>query len=168
MQPHRARRGEDDVGRAIRVLRNEIGINRKELAERSGVSYPYLSEVEAGKKSPSSKTVRAIADALGVRVHRLLEIAEGLSEEGTSPGTWVVQRQRRHFHEDPYPGQLVASAPAPAAPPPASAAAPLGAADLDPPSPRSDRLIEDLTRVARGLSKKDLKLLLEMARRMAG
>src|SRR6266545_2322629 len=64
------------LGRAIKVLRAERGLERKELAEASGVSYPYLSEIENGKKQPSSKAVLALAEALGVAPSDLLAMAE--------------------------------------------------------------------------------------------
>jgi transcriptional regulator with XRE-family HTH domain len=70
------------LGRAIRVLRAERGLERKELAARCGISYPYLSEIESGKKRPSSQALRAIAEALGVPPHELLATAEALARRG--------------------------------------------------------------------------------------
>jgi transcriptional regulator with XRE-family HTH domain len=35
------------------------------VAEASGLSYPYLSEIENGKKRPSSRALEGIAEALG-------------------------------------------------------------------------------------------------------
>jgi len=66
------------LGRAIKVMRAEQGLERKDLAEAAGVSYPYLAEIENGKKRPSSKALLAVAEALGVRPYRLLERAESL------------------------------------------------------------------------------------------
>lgn len=37
-----------ELGLAVRHLRNERQLSRKELAILSGVSYPYLSEIERG------------------------------------------------------------------------------------------------------------------------
>jgi DNA-binding XRE family transcriptional regulator len=73
----------DALGRAIQVLRVERGMQRKDLAERSGVSYPYLSEIENGKKRPSSESLLAIANALGLRPSELMERAE--IYRGTAP-----------------------------------------------------------------------------------
>src|SRR5206468_2367928 len=64
------------LGRAIKVLRTERGLGRRELAELAEVSYPYLSEIENGKKRASSKALVAIAAALGLRPSQLLESAE--------------------------------------------------------------------------------------------
>lgn len=64
------------LGRALQVLRSSYGYSRKELAERGGISYPYLSEIEAGKKEPSARALAALAQALGIRQHQLLELAD--------------------------------------------------------------------------------------------
>ncbi len=50
----------------IRVWREHRGLKAKELAVQAGISAAYLSEIEHGKKEPTVKSLRAIADALGV------------------------------------------------------------------------------------------------------
>lgn len=87
---------EEAIGHAIRVIRTEHGLSRKELAKRSGLSYPYLSEIEAGKKSPSSKALRAIANAVELPPHELLAAAETLA---TGPRSWANPARRSVFHE---------------------------------------------------------------------
>ena len=39
-----------------------------DVAERAGVSTQYLSEVERGRKEPSSEVIGAVAGALGLRL----------------------------------------------------------------------------------------------------
>jgi transcriptional regulator with XRE-family HTH domain len=73
------------LGRAIKVLRTEHGLTRRELAEDAEVSYPYLSEIENGKKRPSSRALLAISDALGLRPHEVLETAERLGTRAVPP-----------------------------------------------------------------------------------
>ena len=68
------------LGRAVKVLRTDLGIDRGELAELSGLSYPYLSEIENGKKRPSSRALETLAASLGVRGHELLAAAEARLE----------------------------------------------------------------------------------------
>ncbi len=82
-----APRGKDfyrALGRAIKVTRTEQGLERKELARRSGLSYPYLSEIEKGTKRASTEALLPIARALGLRQSELLERAERLLERGLS------------------------------------------------------------------------------------
>jgi transcriptional regulator with XRE-family HTH domain len=53
----------------VRVLMDEQGLGAKELAERSGVTAPYLSKLMNGKiKEPTWAKACAIIDALGIDV----------------------------------------------------------------------------------------------------
>lgn len=60
--------GEDPV----RVFRKHRGLSVKELAEKAGLSQPYLSEIETGKKEGSIEAIKAIASALGVDLDDLV------------------------------------------------------------------------------------------------
>jgi transcriptional regulator with XRE-family HTH domain len=64
------------MGRAIQVVRTDRGWSRKDLAERTGLSYSFLSEIENGVKTPSSRTFAVIATALDVAPGALLYDAE--------------------------------------------------------------------------------------------
>jgi transcriptional regulator with XRE-family HTH domain len=93
-----ASRGKDfyaGLGRAIKVTRTEQGLERKELARLSGLSYPYLSEIEKGKKRASTEALRPIARALGLKQSELLERAELLLERGLSASATGTVRPGR-------------------------------------------------------------------------
>jgi transcriptional regulator with XRE-family HTH domain len=60
------------IGNVFRRLRNERGITLRELAERAQVSVPYLSEIERGRKEPSSEILAAICRALELELTDLL------------------------------------------------------------------------------------------------
>jgi len=82
-----ASRGKDfygALGRAIKVIRAEQGVERKELARLSGLSYPYVSEIEKGEKRASTEALLAIAQALRLRQSELVERAERLLERAQS------------------------------------------------------------------------------------
>ena len=64
------------VGRAIRVARTERGWSGKDLARRAGISYSYLSQIEGGRRHPSSPVLVRIAEALGLPPSDLLLRAE--------------------------------------------------------------------------------------------
>ena len=68
----------ETLGRAIKVVRTEQGVERRELAENAGISYSYLAEIENGNKPPSSDVLLAIAHALGLRPSELHSAAESL------------------------------------------------------------------------------------------
>lgn len=50
----------------VRVYRALRGLSARDLAQRVGISAPYLSEIESGKKDGSLSAMRRIADALNV------------------------------------------------------------------------------------------------------
>jgi len=65
------------LGRAIQALRAERGLSRADLADKAGLSYSYLSEIETGKKAGlSSKALLSIARALDVTVGELVGVTE--------------------------------------------------------------------------------------------
>lgn len=67
------------LGRAIASLRAAKGMKRMDLKQASGLSYPYIAEIENGsKKSPSLKALAAIAASLGVSPAELHARAEKL------------------------------------------------------------------------------------------
>jgi ribosome-binding protein aMBF1 (putative translation factor) len=56
------------VGRELREERQDAGRTLADVAEQAGVSTQYLSEVERGRKEPSSEVLQAVAGALGLRL----------------------------------------------------------------------------------------------------
>jgi transcriptional regulator with XRE-family HTH domain len=84
----------EGLGRAIKVLRAGQDLSRHDLAERAGLSYSYLAEIENGAKSPSSRALAAIAEGLGLELHELVEAASSWrtplsEEEGLETRTWA-------------------------------------------------------------------------------
>src|SRR5437667_12596550 len=65
------------LGRRLRVLRQEQQETLSETASRAGISPQYLSEVERGRKEPSSEMIAALAGALGTTLIDLTEQVAG-------------------------------------------------------------------------------------------
>jgi transcriptional regulator with XRE-family HTH domain len=96
------------VGPRIRNLREAMDLSLRDLAERSGVSAPMLSQVERGETSPTLQVAARIAAGLELRLSQLLR----LDEEGM---VTIVRRDERrrggadgHGYEiltPPLPGQ---------------------------------------------------------------
>jgi len=63
-------------GRTLAVLRVHNGISRSELATAAGISYPYYSEIETGKKEPTLAVIRRLAAALKIPVSELFRLEE--------------------------------------------------------------------------------------------
>jgi transcriptional regulator with XRE-family HTH domain len=56
------------LGARLRRLRHRRRLTLTQVARRAGVSPQYLSEIERGRKDPSSEMLAAVAGALGCRV----------------------------------------------------------------------------------------------------
>src|SRR5947208_13466174 len=65
------------LGRRLRVLRQEQQETLSETAGRAGISPQYLSEIERGRKEPSSEMIAALAGALGTTLIDLTEQVAG-------------------------------------------------------------------------------------------
>lgn len=59
------------MGYHVKELREAVGMTQEELAEKSGVSRMTISALENKDCNTTSKTLRKIAEALGVTVDRL-------------------------------------------------------------------------------------------------
>jgi transcriptional regulator with XRE-family HTH domain len=60
------------LGRNLRAIRDEQGSRLVDVAEQAGISPQYLSEIERGRKEPSSEMIAAVTGALGVGLDQLL------------------------------------------------------------------------------------------------
>ena len=61
------------IGGCLRRIRLERGLTLREVADLAGVSLAYLSEIERGRKEPSSEVLRALCRALGLTLADLLD-----------------------------------------------------------------------------------------------
>jgi transcriptional regulator with XRE-family HTH domain len=66
-----------ELGRFLEHRRRELGLSRRDLAEQSGLSYPYISQLETGDREPALKTMRALAPVLDVRPEELAALVAG-------------------------------------------------------------------------------------------
>ncbi len=60
------------LGTFIRSRRKLANLSLRQLAERTRLSNPYLSQIERGLHQPSVRVIRLIADALNVSAETLL------------------------------------------------------------------------------------------------
>jgi transcriptional regulator with XRE-family HTH domain len=65
------------IGARIKALREASSLSLRDLAERSGVSAPMLSQVERGETSPTLTVAARIATGLELRLSQLLRLDEG-------------------------------------------------------------------------------------------
>lgn len=62
------------MGARVRQLRHARRLTQEQLAERAGLSYKFLGEVERGRGNPTLTTLAALSDALGIRLVDLLAL----------------------------------------------------------------------------------------------
>jgi len=55
------------------VWREHRGLTQQQLAEAAGISVPYLSQIEAGKRQGSAEVLAAIAKALGLALDDIVD-----------------------------------------------------------------------------------------------
>ena len=98
------------IGARVKALREASGLSLRDLAERSGVSAPMLSQVERGETSPTLTVAARIAAGLELRLSQLLR----LDEQGAVTVVRASRRRRGgsarrgHRYEvltSPQPGQ---------------------------------------------------------------
>ena len=178
------------LARAVRLLRVERDLERRDLAERAGLAYSYLSEIETGKKRPSSKSLLAIAQALGVRTHELIALAETLAQRATS---WTAAETLPAATAAPLEEAEALAAPASPAEPAADLSAPAcsrffhapssppaqrrqaepvqpaaGGSSLRPSPPRSlSAVLSELRELLARLAPEDIERVLDLARRLS-
>ena len=61
----------DVLGEKLRAARTGKGQTLTDTAARAGISPQYLSEIERGRKEPSSEMIAAVAGALGTSLSEL-------------------------------------------------------------------------------------------------
>ena len=86
------------IGPRIRALRDAMELSLRDLADRSGVSAPMLSQVERGETSPTLAVAGRIASGLELTLSQLLRLDEGATVAIVRPG------DRRPGTSDPSSG----------------------------------------------------------------
>ena len=96
------------LGPRIRALREATGYSLRDLAERTGVSAPMLSQVERGETSPTLAVAAKIAAGLELTLSQLLRLDEGEHVAVSRAGGRRVLERGGHLIEEltpPLPGQ---------------------------------------------------------------
>src|SRR3954451_7249905 len=96
------------VGPRVKALREAMDLSLRELAERSGVSAPMLSQVERGETRPTLTIAGRIAAGLDRRRSQLLRLDEGGTVTVVRPGerrSGGADGHRWEVLTSPLPGQ---------------------------------------------------------------
>jgi transcriptional regulator with XRE-family HTH domain len=96
------------VGARVKSLREAMDLSLRDLAERSGVSAPMLSQVERGDTSPTLAIAEKIASGLDLTLSQLLRLDEDRHVVVVRSRDRRIQRRAGHRVEEltpPLPGQ---------------------------------------------------------------
>lgn len=91
-----------DIGSFIRTQREAAQVSVRQLAQRAGVSNPYLSQIERGLRKPSAEVLSQIAKALRLSAE-VLYVRAGILEpslpshvhDAVIGDTSITERQKR-------------------------------------------------------------------------
>jgi XRE family transcriptional regulator, regulator of sulfur utilization len=100
--------GATAVGPRVKALREAMGFSLRDLAERSGVSAPMLSQVERGETNPTLAVAEKIAAGLELTLSQLLRLDEGAHVAISRAGDGRRYERGGHRFEEltpPLPGQ---------------------------------------------------------------
>jgi transcriptional regulator with XRE-family HTH domain len=95
-----------DIGSFIRAQRELAQVSVRQLAEKAGVSNPYLSQIERGLRKPSADVLNQIAKALRVSAE-VLYVRAGMLEpseandvrDAVIADTAITERQKQALLE---------------------------------------------------------------------
>ena len=70
------------LGQAIRVIRQQVGLSQKELADAAGIDQSYMSMIESGQRSnPGTRIMARLSQALQVSMDELAARAGYLPQQ---------------------------------------------------------------------------------------
>jgi transcriptional regulator with XRE-family HTH domain len=87
-----------DVGLFIKDHREKSSLSIRKLAELTGVSNPYLSQIERGIRTPSAEILKSIGQALSIRTETLYEKAGLLDGELVPDVVTAIEADQRLSH----------------------------------------------------------------------
>jgi len=78
----------------LRHIREQAGYSQQDLADEAGVSQHTISEIELGRRKPQGRTLRKLAEVLGVEVGDffLLERAQDAARQDEKKEAQAVNR----------------------------------------------------------------------------
>ena len=93
-----------ELGVVLKQIREERRYKLRTLGALANVTYGYISEIENGKKEPSSEMVAVLAEALGMKVSEILrrvadrvEFYEKIESVGDTIPSWVEASVRPYI-----------------------------------------------------------------------
>ena len=89
------------LGEYLRRLRQAQGMSAREVSRRTGISNPYLIQIEKGQRRPSPDILKRLAPVYRVSLRQLLEMAGHLGEPEAVSEEAKVKRAFQYVMADP-------------------------------------------------------------------
>lgn len=80
------------LGSNIRKLRKRTGWTQEYRAEKAGISVPFMTQIELGKKASSLEVIQSIAEALGVPYETLFKTSENM-QQNSKYDLFILEQQ---------------------------------------------------------------------------
>ena len=71
------------LGGAVEDLRHEAGLTQEELAQRMGIEFPHVGNLERGLTNPTFSWLRRLARGLDIELSDLVERFERIQSENS-------------------------------------------------------------------------------------
>lgn len=88
------------IGKSITHFREKLGLSKTDLAEKTGISPSSITQYENGNRNPSEENLVQIANALGISVNLLLEMAENIANQGPVIDEYRLRRKLDIIHSN--------------------------------------------------------------------
>ena len=88
-----------EIGQILKRIRVSRGLSLRELSQKSGVSPSFIGQIERNETSPSVRTLKALTDALDIR---LGELFDGIERNGEVPSPLITPDKRRKIEYRGY------------------------------------------------------------------
>lgn len=82
------------LNEVLRLLRITYDFKANEFAKKLGISAPYLSEIETGKKSPSLDVIKLYSDLLKIPASSILFFEEESEKKGLKGSAKIFIQQK--------------------------------------------------------------------------
>ena len=94
-------RGMHELGEYLREQRELAQLSVRQLSATTGISNPYLSQIERGLKRPSAEILKALAQGLRISAESLY-VRAGLLDPDTQAATRGASDVRTALSADPH------------------------------------------------------------------
>lgn len=85
----------------LRSRREALGISRRDLAAATGLSYPYIAQLEGGYRAPSVTTARRLADALRLPVEEIVHATGAAAATAPAPAAYLLVKREDAWLANP-------------------------------------------------------------------